>query len=72
MVVLASIWKSLGSVFDVLVKNNRCSVTKALYLQILTDHAISAGLLEEEKDVWLDMLTLKQNNKKEISPSDST
>jgi hypothetical protein len=69
MIVLASIWKSLGSVFDALVRSNRCSVTKALYLQILADHAISSGLLEGEKDVWLDMLTLKQN-KEEIYPSD--
>lgn len=64
MVVRPIVWKALGTAFDALVVRNRCAVTKALYLQILTDHAVSSGLVEEETSI--------QNGDDVKRPSDGT
>lgn len=64
-------WKALGAAFDGLVVHNRCAVTKALYLRILTDHAVPAGLVEQEREPWLDMLNgVSPPNGDEKRPSD--
>lgn len=47
---MGSVWSVLGSVWEELVVRNRCAVTKALYLQIITDYAIERGLLEGPSD----------------------
>lgn len=68
------VWKALGDAFDRLVVHNRCAVTKAMYLRILVDYAVPAGLVEKEREPWLDMLngTSRQNGDDEKQPSDGT
>lgn len=74
MVVMPRVWKALGDAFNGLVVHNKCAVTKALYLRILTDYAIPAGLVEKEREPWLDILNgiSPQNSGDEKRPSDGT
>lgn len=69
----AGVWKALGAAFGALVVRNRCAVTKALFLRILTDCAVPAGLVEEEREPWLDMLSgVLPRNRGGRRPSDGT
>lgn len=68
---MPGVWKALGVAFDALVVRNTCAVTKALFLRILTDSAVPAGLVEEEREPWLDMLSgVSPRNSDEKRPSD--